>query len=63
MAHGMRRRVPRAKAGRLNCAKRLAIPIRSRFNRKGHLEKKDEWQDSSNKREANMTSGHHGILS
>lgn len=55
--------MPRAKAGRLNCAKRLAIPIRSRFNRKGHLEKKDEWQDSSNKREANMTSGHHDLLS
>ena len=29
--------VPRAKAGRVNWAKRLAIPIRSMFSRNGHL--------------------------
>lgn len=39
-ADGMRSRVPRANAGKFNCAKWFAIPIRSKFNRKGHLEQR-----------------------
>lgn len=65
LAQGMSRSVPRAKAGRLNCAKRLAIPTRSRFNRKGHLGKKNVWQDVWIKREESRTffSGHRGSFS
>lgn len=58
-ADGMRRRVPRANAGRLNCAKRLAIPIRSKFSRKGHLESKGMSQESRERREWSVISCWH----